>query len=326
MLKKVKKERFIWLDIMLTLLTLELMAYFYYGIRAVASAVLCIAVSLAAEIVSLRLMNRRFTADDLSCTSDALILALMLPAVIDYKIIAAAALFSVIAAKNVFGGRNNMIFSPAAAGYVFIAASWTKQLLRYPMPHSKSGLFDKADKLVDSASYVFNTTGKSDHTDFEILLGNFSGPCGAVSILLLIVAAFILIFRGSISGGAFFGSVFGTAIMAVLAPFNVSLFDSVKYALTTNMVLFASIYIIADKRIAPTKQYYAFFYGYIVAVIGYIMMITTVKENAVVIISVLATPVALGIKNLEKKIELADAEPHKNVKEAKNDCQQKNLL
>ena len=31
-------------------------------------------------------------------------------------------------------------------------------------------------------------------------------------------------------------------------------------------------------------------------------------------------------KNLEKKIELADAEPHKNVKEAENDCQQKNLL
>lgn len=320
MLKKEKRERFIWLDIMLTLLTLELMAYFYYGMRAVASAVLCIVVSLAAEIISLRLMHRQFTADDLSCTSDALILALMLPAVIDYKIIAVAALFSLIAAKNIFGGRKNMIFSPAAAGYVFIAASWTKQLLQYPLPHSETGVFDKADELVDSASHVFNTTGKIDHTDFEILLGNFSGPCGAVHILLLIVAAFILIFRRSISGGAFFGSVFGTAIMAILAPFNVSLFDSVKYALTTNMVLFASIYIIADKRTAPSRQYYAFFYGYIVAIVGYIMMITTVKENAVVIVSVLATPVALGIKNLEKKIDLADAESPKIVKEAENDC------
>lgn len=306
MLKKVKKERFIWLDIMITLITLELMAYFYYGVRAVALAVLCIVVALASEIISLRLMNRRFSADDLSCTSDALILSLMLPAVMNYKIAVIASVFAVVAAKNVFGGRRNIIFSPAAAAYVFIAASWSKQLLLYPLPHTKYGVLDSASNLVNSASHDFNLTGKIDHTDFEILLGNFSGPCGAVSILLLIVAAIILILRKDISVGAFIGSILGLTLLAIIAPASNSIADSVKYTLSSNMVIFASIYIISDKRIAPKRNYYAFFYGYFIAVASYVLLLTTAKENAIVIVSVLAAPIALGFKNLEKKIELVD--------------------
>ena len=70
------------------------------------------------------------------------------------------------------------------------------------------------------------------------------------------------------------------------------------------MVLFASVYIIADRRIAPKRDYYAFFYGFFLAAFSYILVITTAKENAIVLVSLLFTPVALGFKNLEKHIEL----------------------
>ena len=96
MLKKARKERHIWLDIMITLLTLELMSYFYYGIRSVVLACVCTATALLAEIISLRMMKRKFTADDLTCTSDALILALMFPAVMKYKIALIAVLGLII--------------------------------------------------------------------------------------------------------------------------------------------------------------------------------------------------------------------------------------
>lgn len=146
-----------------------------------------------------------------------------------------------------------------------------------------------------------------DYTDFEILLGNFSGAAGSASILLLIVAAVILIFRRDISAGAFIGTIFGTGFLAYIMPVSASLTaaDSVKYSLVTNMVLFAAIYIISDKRIAPKREYYAFFYGLFIAFFSYIVLLTTAKENVIIIISVLFTPVALGFKNLEKKIELA---------------------
>ena len=305
MLKKARKERHIWLDIMITLLTLELMSYFYYGIRSVVLACVCIFTAVIAEIVSVRFMKRKFTADDLTCTSDALMIALMFPAVMNFKIAAIAVIFAVIVAKNVFGGRINMIFSPAAAAYIFVLTSWDRDLLQYTAPHVKTGIFETPSVLVNSASHTFDLTGTMDHTDFEILLGNFSGPSGAVSILLLSVAAVVLMFRGSISAGAFIGTILGTGFFAVVTPVVASRSDSLKYSLVTNMVLFASIYIVSDVRIAPKRNYYAFFYGLFIGVISYVLVLTEAKENAIVIVSVLFTPIALGFKNLEKKIELA---------------------
>ena len=305
---KVKTERFIWIDVMVTLLTLWLMDFFYYGIRAVVLGGVCIAVSVTAELISLRLMGRKFTADDLTCVSDALIITLMLPAVFDMKAAAIACVFAVAAAKNIFGGRLNMIFSPAAAAYVFLYTSWKNQLLMFPEPHVRTGVFEKAANLVSSASHSFNITGRMSATDFELLLGNVSGPAGAVSILLLAVAAVVLLLRRSISAGAFIGSISATVLLALIVPASVTRADSVKYTLCCNMVLFASVYIIADRRIAPKREYFAFFYGFFAAMFSYILVITTAKENAIVLVSLLFTPVALGLKNLEKHIELTERE------------------
>lgn len=303
MQNKVKSQRFIWIDIMLTLLTLVIMEYFYYGVRAVFLSGLCAAVSLAAEIVSLRLMHRRFTADDLTCISDSLILFLMLPAIMDYKVAAIACVFSIIVAKNIFGGRKNMIFSPAAAGYIFLLTSWKGNLLMYTAPHTYTGIFENAENLVNSASHGFNITGRMNYSDFEILMGNVAGPTGTVSILLLSVAAVILLLRRDISIGAFIGTILGTAVPALLVPVCSNPWESLKFTLSTNMVLFSAIYIIADKRIAPHRNYYAFFYGFFIAAFSYILVLTTAKENAIVIVSLLFTPAALGFRNLESHIE-----------------------
>lgn len=317
MRNKIKSQRFIWIDIMLTLAALSLMQYFYYGVRAVVLSGICIAVSTVAELISLRLMKRKFTADDLTCVSDAMILSLMLPAAIDYKIAGIACVFAVVIAKNLFGGRKNMIFSPAAAAYVFLLTSWKKDVLMFTAPHVHTGVFDKASELVSSASHNFNTTGKMNATDFEILMGNISGAAGAVSILLLLVAALILLLRRDISSGAFFGTITGTVFLAAVAPMSVTIGDSIKYTLASNMILFAAIYIISDRRIAPKHNYYAFFYGFFIAVFSYIFVLTTAKENSVMIISVLFTPVALGLKNLEKRIdELAAKEQEAAISES----------
>lgn len=303
MQKKTKLQRFVWIDIMITLMTLEIMQYFYYGIRAVVLSGICVAVSVIAEIISIRMMKRKFTADDLMCVSDALIISLMMPAVMNFRIAGIACVFAVVVAKNVFGGRKNMIFSPSASAYVFMLTSWKSQLLMFTTPHTHTGISEKAVNLVSSASHTFNTSGKMNFTDFEIIMGNVTGASGAVSILLLAVSAVILILRRDISAGAFIGTIAGTVIPAYFAPMCDNRYDSIKYSLVANMVLFASIYIISDKRIAPKRSYYAFFYGFFIALTAYIVTMTTAKENVIVIMSLLFTPISLGFKSLEKHIE-----------------------
>ncbi len=313
MQNKVKSQRFIWIDIMLTLIALIIMGYFYYGIRAVFLCGVCATSSLAAEMISLRLMKRKFTADDLTCISDALILSLMLPAVMDYTIAAIACGFAVTV-KNIFGGRKNIVFSPAAAGYVFLLTSWKSSVLMFTEPHVHTGLFEKATELVSSASHNFNTTGRMDYTDFEILMGNISGPTGAVSILLLAVAALVLILRRDISFGAFIGMLMGTSLLSFTVPMCSGLLDSVKYTFSTNMVLFAAVYIVSDKRVAPERNYFSFFYGIFISLFSYILIITTAAENAIVIASILFTPVSLGFKNLERYIARLEAEEEAAVR------------
>lgn len=312
MQKKKRTDRFIWLDIMITLIALEVMADFYYGARAVVLALVCVTVSLVAEIISKRLMRRRFSPDDLTCVSDAMITALMMPAMIEYRIPGMACLFAVIAAKNIFGGRKNMIFSPAAAAYVFILVSWKTELLSYPMPYDRVGIFEKAGELVNSASYEFNHTGTLGYTDFELMLGDFCGPAGAACLLLLIVSAVVLFLRRDISRGAFAGSVIGMAFLAYFCPVGSDRLDSLKYMFATNMTLFASIYIISDRRIAPGKDYFAFFYGLFVSMASYVVTITTGTENVIVIMSLLFTPLSLALRNLENRIDaqkLLEAQP-----------------
>ena len=143
MLKKVKQERFVWMDIFITLLALEIMAYFYYGFRAVLIAGLCVTASFACEYLSLIAMRKKFTADNLSCINDGFIIALMMTATIDYKIPVLTCIFANIVGKNIFGGRKNMIFSPAAVGYLFALTSFGKQLLEYPNPFVKADIFNQ---------------------------------------------------------------------------------------------------------------------------------------------------------------------------------------
>lgn len=304
MQNKIKSERLVWLDIMLTLVALEIMQFFYYGVRAAALSGVCAVASLVTEIICVRLMGRHFTADDLHCVSDALIISLMLPAVTDFRIVVIACVFmSVI--KNVFGGRKNMIFSPSAVAYVFMLTSWRGQLVMYTEPHTHTGIFEKAGSLVSSASHAFNTTGKMNYTDFEILMGNVTG---SLSILLLIVSALILFFRNDISRGAFVGAFLGIIFLAGVLPMCSNVYNSIKYTFSTNMVLFAMIYIISDKRIAPKQNYYAFFYGFFIAILSYILVLATTKENMIVVVSLLFTPIALAFRNLEKRIEILEKE------------------
>ncbi|MBP3759977.1 MAG: RnfABCDGE type electron transport complex subunit D [Ruminococcus sp.] len=294
-----------WLELIITLFGLSVVSSFYYGERFIFLCGVCIGVSFLTEIISIRLMHRKLTSDCLYSIADAMMISLMLPAVFSVKSAAVACIFAVVV-KNIFGGKPNMIFSPAAAAYVFMLTSWKDDLLKYPDVNTKYAVGEKVKELFNSASHSFNMEGKTNISDSDLMLGNFIGASGTVIIFLLAVSAVVLILRHGISAGAFLGTVIGTVIMAFIIPATDDIIESAKYSLCMNMTLFSAIYIISDRRTAPRRNFYAFFYGLFTAVVSYVIIATTAQENAIVIVSVLAAPAALGIRNLENKIKIAD--------------------
>lgn len=290
-------------DIIITLGSLEVMAYFYYGIRTLIMAGICMAVSFVCDWLSLWFMKKKYTSDDLISLADGLAISLMMPASVDFRIPAVACAFAVLVGKNLFGGRKNIIFSPCAVGYLFALTSWGNEILMYPSPEKKLDITAENAVLAHSLSYDFNNAGNINISDFDLLIGNFRGAVGTVSILLLIIISVVLVFRKAVSFGAFTGVIAGLLFMAFTVPVSESRADSLKYIIATNMFLFSSVYIVSDKRVAPLNNYYAFFYGLFISVTAYIIILTTAKENMIPAVSVIMTPVSLFFKSIQLKAD-----------------------
>lgn len=298
-----KKRTLSWVDIIITLASLEVMAYFYYGVRTLIMAGLCMSVSFVCDWVAVWFMKKKYVPDDLMSLADGLAISLMMPASIDFRIPMISCAFAVLVGKNLFGGRKNIIFSPCAVGYLFALTSWGNKILMYPSPESRLQINAENAVLSHSLSYYFNNAGNISISDFDLLIGNFRGAMGTVSILLLIISAVVLVFRKAISAGAFTGIISGIIFMSCIVPLSESRFETLKYIISTNMLLFASIYIVSDKRVAPLNNYYAFFYGLFTAFTAYIIILTTAKENMLPAVSVIMTPVALIIKSIQLKAD-----------------------
>ena len=110
------------------------MSCYFYGPRPLLLCGVALLVgNLCDRLISL-LRRRVYQPKDYSNESFALIIALLMPATVDWYVLVAAVLAGVLIGKEVFGGYGSYPFHPAAVGYVVAAVSWPEQVFRYPQP------------------------------------------------------------------------------------------------------------------------------------------------------------------------------------------------
>ena len=83
--------------------------------------------NLCDRLISL-LRRRVYQAGDYSNESFALVITLLMPATVDWYVLAAAILAGALIGKEVFGGYGSYPFHPAAVGYAVAAVSWPRSL------------------------------------------------------------------------------------------------------------------------------------------------------------------------------------------------------
>jgi electron transport complex protein RnfD len=118
-----------------TLPAIALLGY-WFGIGVFTNLLLATAFAVAFEALALRLRRRpvrRFVAD-WSAVVSAWLLAVALPPLSPWWLIAVASAFSILVAKHLFGGLGHNPFNPAMVGYVVVLIAFPVELTAWSTP------------------------------------------------------------------------------------------------------------------------------------------------------------------------------------------------
>ncbi|MGN0641646.1 MAG: RnfABCDGE type electron transport complex subunit D [Huintestinicola sp.] len=274
---------------LIVLLVLSVIAVYYYGLRAAAVTAVTVGTCWLLDIICLIIRGKRLHIHDISPVITGLILAMMMPATVPYTVAAAAAFFAVCIAKHPFGGHGCELFSCAAAGYIFASLSFPTQMLSYPQPFSRPELENiVTDTLYSSFTKNMTFATDTNTSDFELLIGNFTGPMGATAIILLIVCAVVLMSRGSISSLVFIYEL-GTIMVYKLATGG---FEAAKLSAAGGMLIFGIMFLTCDPALTPRSNGSCILYGVICGLFVIAIGMVSTVENPVVYASVMGAPFA----------------------------------
>ena len=209
------------------------MACFLYGLRPL---LLCGAAlltgNLCDRLVSL-LRRRVYRAGDFSNESFALIIALLMPATVDWYVVIMAVLAGVLIGKEVFGGYGSYPFNPAAVGYAVAAVSWPEQVFRYPQPYINIPLWDATGVPVSSTiSDTLRSGGLINLSGLSLALGEYAAPMGAGSALVLAACGLFLWVQKDIKLSAALSFLVTAGVIVFLFPRQLGLTEDASFAVS----------------------------------------------------------------------------------------------
>ena len=253
------------------------MACFLYGLRPL---LLCGAAlltgNLCDRLVSL-LRRRVYRAGDFSNESFALIIALLMPATVDWYVVIMAVLAGVLIGKEVFGGYGSYPFNPAAVGYAVAAVSWPEQVFRYPQPYTPLPLWNASAVPVSSTiEDTLRSGGILNLNALAVVLGEFAAPMGTGAALVILACGLVLWTQKDVHIGASASFLITCGLIAFFFPRQVGLADSTLFSsllprlqgirdeLHTGAVLFCAVFLLNEPYTCAHHRLGRILYGALV--------------------------------------------------------------
>ena len=204
------------------------MGVWYYGLRALAIMIVCVASCVLSEYAWQKLTHRPVTVGDLSAAVTGLMLAFNLPVSIPLWMSAVGGAFAIIVVKQFYGGLGCNIVNPALAGRAMMLASWPVAMTTWtldgvttatPLALIKAGQLDQLPSLTHMlVGYMGGSLGETCKlallAGFAILLWKRIITWHVPVIYIITVSALCTLFgRGApmadmLAGGLFLGAIF----------------------------------------------------------------------------------------------------------------------
>lgn len=235
--------------------------------------------NLCDRLISL-LRRRVYQPKDYSNESFALIIALLMPATVDWYVLAAAVLAGVLIGKEVFGGYGSYPFHPAAVGYVVAAVSWPEQVFRYPQPYASIPLWDASGVAVSSTiSDTLRSGGTLNISTLSLGLGEYAAPMGTGAALVLVACGLFLWVQKDIRLSATLSFLITSAVIVFLFPRQVGLDNGpllmnlafrlrcVRDELLTGAMLFSAVFLLNEPYTCAHHRRGRILYGVLMGVV-----------------------------------------------------------
>ncbi len=251
-------------DAVISLAAVYVIAWFYYGLRAVALGALSAGVCWSADILCTLWRGRAVNRVDFSPVVTGMIIPLLLPASVDYAVVVTAGIFAICVVKQAFGGLGSNVFNPAAGGLAFVIVCWSGKLFAYPGPFAPLALTGTAtERLLGSTAATLKMGGVPPYDVTSMVLGLVPGPMGTTNILVIAACMLYLCVRGTVRlQQPLIFLATAAAWAAVFPRVPADPLYSVFYELTGTPLLFAAVFLFTDPvttpRRAGAKAIYAF--------------------------------------------------------------------
>lgn len=259
-------ERFIFMAALL------IPAIFLMGWRVLAVTSVCLIASVLTDFVCCKIRRIPYDRKDTSVLFWALALAMVMPASIPYIHAGLGSVICIFVGKHIFGGKENVIFSPPAVAAAFLIICYPSEMLYYPKPGQPIPMLldDYAGALSHSIEYSIKLNNIPAYSVLDILMGNVPGAIGTVSILVIAVVGICMLLRHSTSFCAIVSCIATVSLLAFIYPrIDVSGLDSIFYELSSGYMLFGIVFLAAEPYITPKRRAARVIYG---IVLGYTVM------------------------------------------------------
>jgi len=222
--------RILMRDVLIALLPAAVCAVAFFGYRSLLVMGISALSAVLAEMLCNKVMKRPDTTGDLSAVVTGVLYAMVLPVGAPVYMILFGSVFSIVIAKQLFGGIGANIVNPALAGRAFMSLSFPSQFSN--------------NLPLDAVSSATPLAG-SQYGYWDLLVGNYGGMIGETAKLAIIAGFLYLLVRGVISWRIPVVTMASAVLFSYLTGRD-PLFD-----LLTGGLLFGAVFMATDYVTSP---------------------------------------------------------------------------
>ena len=255
----------IMLDVIIGLAPAMLASIVYFGVKAAAVILTCVASCVLSEFLCRKVMKRPQTVGDLSCVVTGVLLALNLPATIHPLIAVFGSVVAIVVVKQMFGGIGQNFVNPALTARIILMNSFPARMTHWVAPFDYAAT---ADSITTATPLGILKEGGGELPSYlDLFLGKTGGCLGETCALAILIGGIYLIARRVIS------PVIPVTYLATAAVFSLLFGRDPIFDLLSGGLMLGAFFMATDYTTSPLD-----FWGRVVFAIGCGALTLVIRE------------------------------------------------